>query len=198
MVTIPPKSGKAFKIKKNSFLKVICPEGAQVCDMVAYNTNDIHEFLSNGKTFDYEQTIRLTTGNILYSNESNKMLEIIQDTCGIHDFLLAPCCDMTMKNFYDMEGDHLPSCRNNLTRSLIPFGIKSQHIPTAFNIFMNVTINSDMSLSVDPPEAKAGDYIIFKTHLDQIIGLTSCSAGASNNFTYKPIQYEILDSINFF
>lgn len=135
--TIPPKSGASFKIRKGMFLKVICSEGEQVSDMVAFNADNISEYMFNGKTFDYEENIYLTKGNFLYSNESNKMFEIIEDTCGKHDYLLAPCCSRTMEHFYQDFSDG-PSCRKNLYENLKQNGIAIDNIPTAFNIFMNV------------------------------------------------------------
>lgn len=59
-------------------------------DLLAFNFVDAREVISAGRTFDYEETIRLTTGNRLWSNRSNPMLEIIEDTVGLHDFLLTP------------------------------------------------------------------------------------------------------------
>ena len=39
-----------------------------------------------------------------------------------------------------------------------------------------------------------GDSIVFEACMDLVIGLTACSAGQSNNFSYKPIHYEIIDA----
>lgn len=192
-MNIPPRSGVAFKIKKGGFLKVICPEGEQVSDMLAYSSNDLDECLSNGKTFDYEESLRLTTGNFLYSNRSRKMLEIVDDSCGIHDFLLAPCCSETMRIFYDLQ-DGGPTCSGNLYAVLKPYGVNRWSMPTAFNIFMNVEIDDKMKISVSPPIAVPDDYVVFEAQMDLIIGLSSCSAGASNNFSFKSIAYEIMNS----
>ena len=57
---------------------------------------------------------------------------------------------------------------------------------------MNVEVGVDGSFKVLPPKSKAGDYTIFEASMDLIVGLTACSAGESNNFEYKPINYEIL------
>ncbi len=190
--TIEPKSGTALQLNKGQSLKVICPHGEQVADMTAYNATDFKECLSNGKTFDYEETLRLTVGNMLFSNLSNPMLDIIEDTCGIHDFLLAPCCENTMKHFYNIVQDH-PSCLDNLYIALKKYEVEKWAIPTAFNIFMNVELDDDRSIKVRPPKAKAGDYIIFKAKMDLIIGLTACSAKDSNGNSFKPIEYQILD-----
>ncbi|MEO9891486.1 urea carboxylase-associated family protein [Aurantibacter sp.] len=188
---IAPQSGQSFKVKKNTFLKIICPEGEQVADLVAYSLHDLNEFISNGKTLDYEENIYLTTGNIIYSNRSSQMLEIIEDTCGRHDFLLAPCCQNTFKKIYNITEKH-PSCRENLYLSLEKYGIREDAIPTAFNVFMKVDVDNTGKISVLPPTANPGDYIVFKAHMDLLIGLTSCSAEQSNNYSFKPIQYELL------
>lgn len=188
---IPAQSGVGFTISKGQTLIVSCIEDEQVADLVTYNVNNSSEFLSNGKTFDYCESVKLTKGHTLYSNMSNPMLTIIEDTCGVHDFLLAPCCPKTMEIFYGMEGN-VPTCRENLFSALKHIGISRWDIPTAFNIFMNVPIADDGTIKVMPPEAKAGDFIRFRAEMDMHIGLTACSASASNNGSYKPIGYSVI------
>jgi len=59
---------------------------------------------------------------------------------------------------------------------------------------MNVPVdNVTGKVSVLPPKSKAGDYIILQAKMDLIVGMTACSAGMSNNFTFKPIGYQIED-----
>lgn len=190
MQIIAPQSGKSFLLKENSLLKIVCPDGEQVADLVAYNERDLNEFISNGKTLDYEENIYLTKGNNIYSNRSSKMLEIVEDTCGKNDFLLAPCCQNTFEKIYGLTEKH-PSCRENLYLNLKEHGILEESIPTAFNVFMNVDVDPNGKISVLPPLAKPGDYVVFKAHMDLLIGLTACSAEQSNNYSFKPIHFEI-------
>ena len=189
---ISPQTGTDFTIKEGQFLKIHCPTGEQVADLVAYRLNDTSEFISNGKTLDYEESIYLTTGNKIYSNKSTVMLEIVEDTCGKHDFLLAPCCTQTFKKIYGFTDKH-PSCRENLHIHLRKYGISEASIPTAFNVFMNVEVNNEGKIKVLPPIARPGDYIVFKAGMDMIIGLTACSAEQSNNYSFKPITYEVIN-----
>lgn len=184
---IKPQSGIALEIREGETLKVICPEGKQVSDLVAFNASDLREVLSNGKTFDYEESLKLTTGNNLFSNRSRIMLEITGDSCGIHDFLLAPCCPVTMKHFYDIGGQP-PNCLDNLYEALKDRGVERWQIPTAFNIFMNVQLDANQHISVEPPTARPGDSITFLAHMDLLLGITACSAGASNDYAYGPID----------
>jgi uncharacterized protein YcgI (DUF1989 family) len=62
----------------------------------------------------------------------------------------------------------------------------------AFNIFMNVQFTNDGKLTVAPPTTKAGDYVLFEVQMDLVVGLTACSAEISNNYSFKPIQYKVV------
>lgn len=189
--TIAPQSGVAFKLAAGQRLKITDPKGEQVSDLVAFNAHDIREKISSGKTLDYESTIFITKDNFLWSNRSQKMLKIVEDTNGLNDFLLAPCSAETFKIIYNNH-DYHPSCFENLHTNLASYGITPDDIPNAFNVFMNVAVAPDGKLSVLPPTSKAGDFMIVEAMMDLIIGMTACSAEQSNNFSFKPITWEIL------
>ncbi len=188
---IAPRSGTAFTLSRGDRLTVIDPRGEQVADLVAYNLHDLDEVISSGRTLDYASRIYLTTGDPLYSNRSNVLLRIVEDTVGRHDFLLTPCSADTFRIIY---GDTQPhrGCFGNLAAALAPYGIAPDRIPVAFNCFMNVPIDGTTgALTVEPPLSRAGDRIVFEAQMDLVIGLTACSALQSNNGSFKPIHYRI-------
>ncbi|MCW8092335.1 urea carboxylase-associated family protein [Alteromonas sp. ASW11-130] len=191
---IAPRSGTAFILKKKQRLKVIDPQGEQVSDIYCLNLNEKQEFLSSGRSLDYNESIAFGQGSLLYSNKSNVMLEIVEDTVQHHDFLLTPCSKDTFRHFYPNETP-VPGCHGNLVEAFKEYDIPEHYIGTTFNIFMNVDVNGEGRISVLPPTSKAGDYTIFEAKMDLIVGLTACSAGESNNFSYKPIHYTILDPL---
>lgn len=188
--TIDRQSGAAFHLKKGQFLTVIDPLGSQVSDMVLFNSVDLGEKISSGKTLDFEESILITKGNFLWSNRSRKMMEILEDTNGRNDFLLAPCSKETFEIMYNYKGYH-PSCLENLSKNLAPFGVSQDDIPTAFNIFMNVQFDEKGKLSVLAPTSKPGDLVKFQAQMDLLVCLTACSAEDSNGGSFKPIQYLI-------
>jgi uncharacterized protein YcgI (DUF1989 family) len=187
---IPPRSAVAIELAKGQRLTVIDPEGCQVADLLAYGHEDIREVLSNGRTLDYEETIRITTGNRLWSNRSNVMLTLEADTVGCHDFLLTPCSLDTFLHFYPDKPVHR-GCFGNLAEALAPYGVTEDAIPVAFNVFMNVPVAPDGKISVEPPLSKAGDSLTLRAEMDLVIGLTACSAYASNGGSFKPIDYKV-------
>lgn len=192
MDIIPPRSGVAFILEEGKMLKVSDIEGEQVSDFICYNLHNSKEHLSSGRTLDYSETLFLTKGNLFYSNRSNVMFEIVEDTVGRHDFLLAPCSAEMFKIIYGHTDPH-QGCFGNLKKALAQFGIEGDEIPTCFNIFMHVDVNGQTGkLLVLPPKSKPGDYVILQAKMDLIVAMTACSAGMSNNFSFKPIGYEIL------
>lgn len=193
IVNIEPRTGTAFELKKGQRLTVIDPQGVQVSDLLAFSAHDTKEVISNGRTFDYADKIYLTTGDKLYSNRSNVLLRIVDDTCGRHDFLLTPCSKETFRIIYGHEDPH-QGCFGNLANALQPYGIAPDDIPCAFNCFMNVPVDGTTGkFTVEPPMSKPGDHIDFVAEADLIIGLTACSAGLSNGGSFKPIQYCITE-----
>jgi uncharacterized protein len=187
---LAPQTGTAFLLAAGDVLRVIDPEGEQVADFVAFSRDARPAWLSAGRTFDYNNTIYLTTGHVLYSNRSAPMLTIAADTVGRHDFLYTPCSAETFALLYKWTGHH-PSCLENLSSSLATYGVTMDDIPTTFNIFMNVEVATDGGLRILPPRSRAGDYIELRAEMDLIVGLTACSAEMSNNYRLKPIDYDI-------
>jgi len=187
---IPPRSGAAFRLNRGQRLRVIDPKGEQVSDLLAFNADDRAEVISSGRSLDYASKLFLTTGDLLYSNRSNVMLRILEDTVGRHDFLLTPCSKDTFRIIYG-DADPHRGCFGNLAEALAPYGVGPDQIPTAFNVFMNVVVAQDGALTVEPPLSRAGDHILFEAQQDLIVGLTACSALQSNNYAFKPVHYEV-------
>ena len=187
---IAPQTGTGFTIAAGELLAIIDPQGEQVADLMSFAQADVREWLSSGRTIDYANTIYLTAGHVLYSNRSRPMWTIVEDTVGRHDFLLTPCSPETFYIIYKTTGHH-PSCFENLSRALEPFGIAPDTIPTTFNVFMNVEVGASGELAILPPRSKARDHILLRAEMDMIVGVTACSAELSNNGTFKPIEVEL-------
>jgi uncharacterized protein YcgI (DUF1989 family) len=193
-IELAPRTGTSFILKKGQRLSIIDPQGKQVSDIAAYNAADMRETLSNGRTFDYAGKIYLTTGDQLYSNRSNPLLKIVEDTVGRHDFIMTPCSKDTFRLRYpDQEPHH--GCFGNLAFALQRHEIAEDNIPSPFNCFMNVPIDGETGkLTIKAPLSKAGDHIDFVAEMDLIVGVTACSAPRSNDGIMKPIRYRVMDA----
>lgn len=190
MKIIPPRSGAGFVLLKGQKLKVTDIKGEQVSDFFCFLKSDPSDYLSSGRTIDFLSRIYLKKGDILYSAKSKPIAIIAEDKVESHDFMLTPCSKDTF--LFQNQGPHR-GCEGNLLAEFNNMGIHHCSLPVTFNIFMNVAINADGAIEVMPPKSKAGDYIIIEAMDDLIVGLTACSAPTSNNGSFKPIGFEILN-----
>jgi len=191
-VRIPPCSAHTIELGTGDELLIIDPEGQQVSDLVAFGHVDRGEYLSSGRSLDYAARLWLTTGDVLYSNRSRAMFTILEDTCGRHDFTLTPCSKDTFKIIYG-ENEARPGCEGNLVMALAPYDIGVDRIPIAFNVFMHVAIDATTGeFRVLPRLSQAGDFVRLRAEMPLVVAMTACSAGQSNNFRYKPIDFQVV------
>ena len=71
-------NGLAVEIKKGQTITVVHVEGGQVADFFAEVMNQPDEFLSPGVTIDCNGSLRLQTGNFIYSNRYNPMFQVVR------------------------------------------------------------------------------------------------------------------------
>lgn len=187
---IPAQTGLGVELRAGDTMRVIAPFGEQVADVVAFAQDDRREYLSSGRTIDYNESILVTTGTTLYSNRSRPMMVMTADTAGRHDFLCAPCSQEMFELLNGVREYH-PNCFDNLVRNLAPYDIEPDQIGTAFNIFMNVTVDGSGRIYFGAPSCSEGDYVDLRAELDLIVGVTACSSEGANNGTLKPIKLEI-------
>jgi uncharacterized protein len=178
-VLVSPMSGLAWPVSAGSLLRVIDVQGGQTGDVFAVAADDLEDGLSNGRTFDYGDSIRVSTGSVLYSRRSRPLLRIVEDEAGTHDFLYAPCSQEMYEIGYGVTGPH-PNCWENLTTSLAAFGVPAATVTTAFNVFMRVDVSPDGGLTIQPPISTAGLSVTFVAERDTLVAVSACAAVKAN------------------
>jgi uncharacterized protein YcgI (DUF1989 family) len=193
---IPPQQGSAFRVTQGQSVRIIDIEGKQFADFMAINSQDNTEIFSSGVTMDCNASIYLKTGDYLYSNKYNKLLEITEDKVGKHDLIHPTCSGKMYETQYNIKGNH-PSCHENIRMSFEKFGILYNILQTPFNIFMNTTIDNAGIIKINPPLSKPGDYIVLKACCNLVISVAACSVkeSACNDFLCKSIGVEIYNNL---
>ncbi len=190
--TVRAGGGAGFRLARGQHVRIIDPEGGQSGDLLAYSP-DGREQLSNGRTFDNEGRIYLTTGSVLWSDRCNPMLTIVADEVGRHDFLYAPCSQEMYRMHYGAAEPHA-NCEDNLRAALRELGVAPAHIPTAFNVFMVAEAGEDGRLSISAPRSKAGGAITLRAEMDLVVALTACPASTCNGGRPPgPIAFQVLE-----
>jgi hypothetical protein len=189
---IDPGSGAALPLARGQHLRIIDIEGGQTGDLMAFSP-DGRERLSNGRSFDYNGKIRLTTGDVLWSDRSNAMLTIVADDVGRHDFLYASC-SLEMYRIQYGATEYHANCHDNLLAALHELGVEPDSLPTAFNFFMNVDVLADGRLKIQPPTCRKGDSMVLRAEMDLAIALSACPAATCNDGPPRPLAFEVLAS----
>ena len=187
---VPPGEGRGVMLRRGELLRVIDPHGGQSGDVFALSADGAQR-LSNGRTFDYQGTIYLSAGDVLWSDRSEPMLTIVADDVGRHDFLYASCTTEMYRLQYGEEGH--PNCADNVASALRGLGLDPGPPPTAFNIFMVADVAEDGRLAFRPPPSRAGDAITFRAEMDLAIAITACPASTCNGGAgHQPLAFEVL------
>jgi uncharacterized protein len=173
VVTIPARKGKAVALAKGQRIKVINTHGEQVVDTWAFNRHDLNEFMSMEHTRASLLRVIPRTGDRLYSNKRRPILTLVEDTSpGIHDTVIA-ACDRYRYEELGCKGYH-DSCTDNLAAALGDLGLKPPETPSPLNLWMNIPIKPDGSLSFDPPVTKRGDYVVLQAEMDVVVAFSAC------------------------
>lgn len=172
-VTIPARGGKAAKIARGQFLKVINTHGEQVVDTWAFRADALGEFMSMEHTRATLQKLRPAVGDSLYTNKRRGILTLIQDSSnGVHDTLMAACDNER----YGLLGctEYHDNCTDNLSAAMAELGLKEPETPSPLNLFMNIPWTPEGQLAFEEPQTKPGDYVVFRAEMDAIVAFSAC------------------------
>jgi uncharacterized protein YcgI (DUF1989 family) len=171
-IKIPGGQGRAFEMNRGQLLKIIDVAGQQVADFIAFNKNNIAEKLSPTHTRTSLLSLKFYVGDQLRSNLRNPMFEVVEDTVGEHDFMIAACDERRYLVDYGVE-DHR-SCIANFEEILEPYGILRSNLPDPFNIFQSTTIDAAGKLIQLPSRSKPGDYLLLQAKMPVIGAVSAC------------------------
>jgi uncharacterized protein len=200
---IPKCTGKAFRINKGQFFRVIEHEGKQVASLMFFNAHNYKEqFMaefSGGLNYFQPPDLGKVGSHYrlgeLYSKVpyENIMLRVTDNKIGDH-FLGTHCTKTTMA--IQGEVGHR-SCSDNFSEALKKFGLELEDIysPSVLNVFANITIDQlgDGIMHVKPPRSEQGDYIEFQAEMDVLVAVSACPDDISpmNDHSCKAIHIQV-------
>ena len=170
---IPARRGKATLVSKGQSVKVINTHGQQVVDTWAFRRDDPAEFMSMEHSRTSLGRIMPVVGQSMVTNRRRPILTLVEDTSGgIHDTLLA-ACDLYRYELLGCEGYH-DNCTDNLEAALGELGLTPPETPSPWNLFMNIPVAPDGSVSFEPPVSKPGDHVTLRAEMDCIVVFSAC------------------------
>ena len=173
LYTVPPREGRAVRLKAGEHLTVVNSHGTQVCDLWAFSAANPAEFLSWEHARAGIGRIMPRTGDALLTNRRRPILTLTEDTSpGIHDTLIAAC------DLFRYLGlgctDYHDSCADNLRMAMTAIGAPVAEVPQPFNLWMNIPVAADGAIAWLPPVARPGDQVVLRADMDCIVAMSAC------------------------
>lgn len=171
-IQIPGGHARAFEVRRGELLKVIDLAGGQVADFMAFNRDDLNEKLSTTHTRTSLLSLKFKVGDQLRSTFRNPMFEVLKDTVGCHDFMLAACDEYRYLVDYGVTGHW--NCVDNFEEAFRPYAIQRKELPDPFNFFQNTAIDPDGELSQQASQSHAGDFVVLEALMDVVAAVSAC------------------------
>jgi uncharacterized protein YcgI (DUF1989 family) len=183
-----PKSYLTVEMKKGEVLRVEDLDGRQCADIAFFNLahyrqkrkeltgsipQSMIEHYSQGMTCNRNRHVYLGKGFALYTNLCTPIMNIVEDTVGHHDVIVAWCNpELNYSRWGDVAVGKL-TCKENIRDAMAPYGVQVE-LPCTFNIFMDYSIGADGVITYKETLSGAGDYIDLKAEMDVIVAISNC------------------------
>lgn len=172
-LVLPARRGKAIRLEAGRCVQIINVHGQQVVDTWALDADDPGEVMSMEHTRSCLNKLAPSVGDHLYTNRRRPILRFEADTSpGVHDTLLS-ACDEDRYRLLGFQGHH-GSCTENFHAALAELGVRSVHIRSPWNMFENVVLGADRTLSIAPPVSRPGDSVTLRAIFGCIVVFSAC------------------------
>ena len=172
-ITIPARGGKATLVSRGQSVRIINTHVQQVVDTWAFRRDDLTEFMSMEHSRTSLGRIMPAVGQSMVTNRRRPILTLVEDTSGgVHDTLLA-ACDRYRYELLGCEEYH-DNCTDNLAAALAELGLTPPETPSPWNLFMNIPVALDGSVTFEPPVSRPGDHVTLRAELDCVVVFSAC------------------------
>lgn len=188
---VPRNSGRSYAVRRDQRIRVT---GRTVIDFVAFNLANTRERFDQARTKSNQAKLFISTGDVLFSKLNNPMLTILEDTFveGHHDLQKGMCsrerfrlvAEGTAKRVFAEGVDLNPQtpaeipdhgCWENLIDAVKHWPIAPEDIPSPFNIFQDMKIESDTGRLLDTtvrPATRA--HVRMRAEMDCLVAVSTC------------------------
>ncbi len=171
--TIPGRHGRAVYLEAGRAIAIVNTSGTQVVDTWAFCSEDLDHFMSMEHSRVENGRLCPQVGGCFFTNRREPILRLDRDTSpGIHDTIMA-ACDAKRYSNLGCDDDHR-NCAQNLVEAMHALGRVVSVVPSPLNLFMNIPIGNDGSLTQGSPPASPGDLVSLVALRDCIVAMSAC------------------------
>ena len=172
-LVLPARAGVAMRLGTGDRLRIVNTYGSQVVDLWAMAADDVLESMSMPHSRNPWFRLAPRPGDVFTTNLRRPILRLLEDSSpGVHDTLI-PSCDS--ERYRQLGAPDHGSCTDNFHVALRAIDVDPPRaVPTAVNLWMNVVLQSNGTISIAAPVSKPGDHVLVEAEMDCIVALSAC------------------------
>jgi uncharacterized protein len=171
--TVPAGHGLAIRLSTGDEITIVNESGTQVVDTWAFSAEEPAHAMSMEHSRVENSRLSALPGGVYVTDRRVPILAVVTDKSpGIHDTIMAACDAQRYVNLGCTEPHR--SCADNLRQAMEAAGLALARVPQPLNLFMNIPIGADFSLTQGAPAGAPGDFVTLRALMDCVVALSSC------------------------
>jgi hypothetical protein len=171
---VAPRGPWSAILKKGQVLSIVDLDGNQAVDFLAYDAHDTARAYSAQATLQGQDSVYLSTGSLLRTNEYEPLLTIIANDVDRQDTLGGACSkeSNTLRYGYHTYSQH--ACADNFLAELSKYGMGKRDQVSNVNWFMNVPVDPDGALGIVDGMSAPGLTVSLRAERDTLVVVSNC------------------------
>jgi uncharacterized protein len=172
--TVAPRAPWSAILATGQILRIVDLDGNQAVDFLAYDAHDTGRAYSAQATLQAQDSVYLTTGSVLRTNEYEPLLSIIANDVDRQDTLGGACSkeSNTLRYGYHTYSQH--ACADNFLAELAKYDLGKRDQVSNVNWFMNVPVDPDGALGIVDGISAPGLSVSIRAERDTLVVVSNC------------------------
>ena len=192
---VPARAPWSAVVRAGEHLTVTDLGGNQAVDFLVFDAVDTTLRYSAPDTIQGQDSVFLTTGSVLLSNEHTPLMTVVEDTCGRHDTIGGACSKESNTLRYGHHTWSQHACVENFLAEGARYGLGKRDLVSNINWYMNVPVEPDGTLGIVDGISAPGLWVEVRAELDVLVVVSNCPQvnNPCNGFDPTPIRIIIGD-----
>lgn len=190
-VMVPAAHARAVVLRAGEYLCITNTKGKQVADLIAFNADDLSEYLSTNHTIVSIGSLFPTAGATFRTNRRRPILEFVHDDVGRHDLIIAACDPWRYELDFGVTGHR--SCSDNFVEALRDYRIERARLPQPINFFQNMHYHPDGTVEFRESLARPGDRVVLRAAMPVVAAVSACPMDLNpiSGFRVSELQLQV-------
>jgi len=161
-------------------LRLIDTEGGANVGMLLYNPQNALERYNAPDTLKCQHTFKLTRGHCLYSDMGRIFCSITDDSAGWHDTVCGNSTQQLVeqrwgaRRYQEYRNEWNQNGQDAFLVEAGKFGLGRRDLAANVNWFSKVAAAEDGTLSFDPSQSRAGQFVELRFEMDTLALMHTC------------------------